>query len=594
MERSLSAMQSCAISRTDGRSRPLLDWCAELALAGGWPMLFGREHEEPAYASVARYCGTIMRVSGRLRPSLIYRTPRYRAAKAECFRFVRGEIERRATTDRMPDSPDVLDCLMADGGLDARESTALALLGMVGCTVYINRVAAFMLHHAYRNRELLDALRDEVDRAFALGLDHERLRGMSLLHGLYLEALRLHPIWFVVPFQAVKDFAFDGCQVRKGELLAISPVQEHFLAEHYPQPETFDPFRCMPPRVEHRHPGVFTPYGAGNRKCVALGMAEVLSLLTAAVMIHRVDGDVVDAGPKVYLDPLPGPRTTLRHANRRTPTGTIGDGGRGVTGSRSEVAPLLPSERELFLEKLSAVRDRILPPGDVVLRQGDPGDELFLIQSGEAHVFRTFAGEGERSVAKLGPGDVFGELALLRSGPRSATVRAAGSSPLLVSVVERDTYLDLIRECNLTGKEIFELVRQGRMLPALTQSFPQLCAEHRAAVLPLLQEIDVAPGEAVVREGDASDAMYVILEGRFEVRSGDRLVASLGPGDYFGEVGMLQDVRRTATVLAAGVEPARVVKFSASAVDKLLELDAVRDAITRVMRQRLETGERTD
>jgi hypothetical protein len=36
------------------------------------------------------------------------------------------------------------------------------------------------------------------------------------------------------------------------------------------------------------------------------------------------------------------------------------------------------------------------------------------------------------------------------------------------------------------------------------------------------------------------------------------------------------------------------VKFSASAVDKLLELDAVRDAITRVMRQRLESGERTD
>jgi CRP-like cAMP-binding protein len=132
------------------------------------------------------------------------------------------------------------------------------------------------------------------------------------------------------------------------------------------------------------------------------------------------------------------------------------------------------------------------------------------------------------------------------------------------------------------------------MLPALTQSFPQLCAEHRAAVLPLLQEIDVAPGEAVVREGDASDAMYVILEGRFEVKSGDRLIASLGPGDYFGEVGVLQDVPRTATVLSAGVEPARVVKFSTSAVDKLLELDAVRDAITRVMRQRLDSGERTD
>jgi len=590
MERSLLAMQACVASQQPGRARPLVDWCAELALAGGWPMLFGRERTEPAYRSVAGFCGTVMRVSGRLRPSVIYRMPHYRAAKTACFEFVRGELARRRAGDPPADNPDVLDCLVAEGTLNARETTALALLGMVGCTVYLNRVAAFMLHYAYRDRELLSALRDEVDRAFVLGLDHERLRGMPLLHGLYNEALRLHPIWFVVPFLAAKDFGFEGCQVHAGDLLAISPVQEHFLAEHYPQPEVFDPFRCMSPRDEHRNPGVFSPYGVGNRKCVALGMAEVLTLLTAAVMIHRVAGDVADAPARAILDPLPGPRTKLRHAHRRTPPGPIAHDVVTIAGSQSAAAQMSPGERELFVEKLSTVRDRIFQPGEYVLREGEPGDELFVIQSGTVEVLRDLGQDLARKVATLGAGDVFGELALLRSGRRHASIRATGSSAVLVSVVGRDTYLDLIRDCNLSAREIVELVRQGRMLPALTRSFPQLCLEHRAALLPLLNEIEVAGGTAVVRAGDESDALYVILEGRFDVRSGDQSIASLGPGDYFGEVGVLRRVRRSATVVAADGEIARLVKFPAAAVDKLLEIDVVRDAITLVMRQRQESG----
>jgi len=509
--------------------------------------------------------------------------------------FVRGELERRRF-EGPPKQPDSLACLTADGALGDREAAALVMIGMVGCTVYINRIISFMLHYAYRDRDLLAALRDEVDRAFALGMSHDRLRSMSLLHGFYFEALRLHPIWFVVPFQATQDFSFDGCQIRKGELLAISPVQEHFLAENYPDPERFDPFRCMSPRNEHRQHGVFSPYGSGNRQCIALGMSEVLALLAAAVMIHRVDGGVGTGRLRVMLDPLPGPRTKFRYSSRRTPAG-VGQYGQDEdqAPSRMTASSMRPSERAVFLERLSTVDDRVYQPGSDVVREGDEGAELFLIQSGRASVVRSMGEEAAREIATLGAGEVFGELALLRSARRGATVRATGNAPLLVSVIGRETYLDLIRECNLSVAEIFELVRQGRMLPALNSSFPQLCVEHRAELIPLLEELEVEAGEEIVSQGDESDAMYVILEGAFEVVRDGEHVAVLGSGDYFGEVGLLQQSTRTATVRArvgaADDSSFRVAKVPPNAVARLLEVDLVRETLADVIRRRVRTSQ---
>lgn len=65
--------------------------------------------------------------------------------------------------------------------------------------------------------------------------------------------------------------------------------------------------------------------------------------------------------------------------------------------------------------------------GDVVVREGEVGHEMFVIASGEAVVTR-----GTRGVAALGPGDWFGELAVLRPAPRNATVTAATAMNVLV------------------------------------------------------------------------------------------------------------------------------------------------------------------
>jgi hypothetical protein len=65
-----------------------------------------------------------------------------------------------------------------------------------------------------------------------------------------------------------------------------------------------------------------------------------------------------------------------------------------------------------------------------------------------------------------------------------------------------------------------------------------------------LESLTFAAGEAVVREGDVADRFYVIVEGEVEVSHGDVVVRRETAGDFFGEIGLLRDVPRTATVTA--------------------------------------------
>jgi len=97
-------------------------------------------------------------------------------------------------------------------------------------------------------------------------------------------------------------------------------------------------------------------------------------------------------------------------------------------------APLSNSAREQLARSL---RDRALPPRTTVFAQGDRGDDFYLIDQGEVDVE-----VDEKHVRTLGAGDYFGEIALLRDVPRTATIRTVGDVRLLA--LDRDSFLSTV------------------------------------------------------------------------------------------------------------------------------------------------------
>jgi CRP/FNR family transcriptional regulator, cyclic AMP receptor protein len=100
---------------------------------------------------------------------------------------------------------------------------------------------------------------------------------------------------------------------------------------------------------------------------------------------------------------------------------------------------------EADLQQLSSVIETVeLKEGEVLFESGDPGDSLFVVQSGEMEIFTTDTAGQKIVLANPKRDDIFGELALLDSGPRSATAKAVEEAMLLV--LDREHLLFLIRK----------------------------------------------------------------------------------------------------------------------------------------------------
>lgn len=90
--------------------------------------------------------------------------------------------------------------------------------------------------------------------------------------------------------------------------------------------------------------------------------------------------------------------------------------------------------------------------------------------------------------------------------------------------------------------------------------FEEVGDEELAQIAPFATEVEVEAGRELVREGDFSYEFMAIEEGEAEVTRGGEHVADLGPGDFFGEMGLLERTLRNATVTAK--TPVRLVTLT--------------------------------
>jgi CRP-like cAMP-binding protein len=90
-----------------------------------------------------------------------------------------------------------------------------------------------------------------------------------------------------------------------------------------------------------------------------------------------------------------------------------------------------------------------------------------------------------------------------------------------------------------------------------------------AEIASIADEIDLPEGKSVIREGDSGREFIVIVEGTADVERGGRRIASLGPGDFAGEIALIAKMPRTATITTTS--PVRALVITDRAFRQLLE-----------------------
>jgi MFS family permease len=126
-------------------------------------------------------------------------------------------------------------------------------------------------------------------------------------------------------------------------------------------------------------------------------------------------------------------------------------------------------------------------------------------------------------------------------GIRATLAAGAAVTPLLVLARSRAIARFDVEGAVATRQ--FSILRALDVFAPLPLATIETLARHST-------EVTYAVGEVVIREGDGGDLFYAILEGSAEVSQAGRIVRTQGPGEYFGEIALLRDVPRTATVTA--------------------------------------------
>ncbi|XP_054676013.1 cGMP-dependent protein kinase 1-like isoform X2 [Grus americana] len=182
-------------------------------------------------------------------------------------------------------------------------------------------------------------------------------------------------------------------------------------------------------------------------------------------------------------------------------------------------------------------------PGDTVLAEGAEGTAMYIVAEGQLSV-----SQQGRPLRTLGPGDVFGELALLYHCRRTATVQALG--PVRLWAIDRQRYRAIATSNAKRRRD--EILSSLRTVPWLRD----LSHSHLCKLLDAMEECTFPPGHVIIHEGDEAENFYIILKG--EVRVSRRVLGRQRPvrvlraGEHFGERALLRNTPRTASCQAQG------------------------------------------
>lgn len=246
-------------------------------------------------------------------------------------------------------------------------------------------------------------------------------------------------------------------------------------------------------------------------------------------------------------------------AERYDPEEDVSDDERTVHGKTDEQRERLTEavsgillfralESEQMQDVLDAMFETVVNSGDYVIRQGDDGDNFYVIDSGKYDVYVNVNGE-QKKVHTFEDKGSFGELALLYNMPRSASVVAVTRGSLWA--MDRNSFRKIVLKSAFKKRKMYEeLLENVPILKSL---------EHyeRSNLADALISKTFKDDDCIIRQGDEADGMFFLEKGmiRVTIINPDGQEESLGEhtkGKYFGELALIENQPRSANVFAKG------------------------------------------
>jgi CRP-like cAMP-binding protein len=215
----------------------------------------------------------------------------------------------------------------------------------------------------------------------------------------------------------------------------------------------------------------------------------------------------------------------------------------GALASTPLFAGLSQEALEKLVQQLTLVH---LGDGEILFREGDPGDALYVIVEGEVAVLAE--GPPRVEMARLGAGSFMGEVALMTDQPRSATVQAVADAELLR--IDRKTLSSVLSTHGEVLAAVLRFVRD-RLVDRWTRTSPLFRPfddQQRLELAGRFKFLEIDHGTKIITGGKRPDGLYIVLAGSFDVAN----AARVGPGELVGETALLAGKQFKSDVTASG------------------------------------------
>lgn len=209
-------------------------------------------------------------------------------------------------------------------------------------------------------------------------------------------------------------------------------------------------------------------------------------------------------------------------------------------------------EEEQTTQVLQALKEKPIPAKGIrVIEQGDVGDYFYIVEKGtfeiyvnpSGHIGTDADGMGHK-VATIGSGGSFGELALMYNAPRAATV--VSTEPSTLWQLDRVTFRRILMDNAFQRRKMYaDFLSEVPLLKGLNDY-------ERSKIADALDTQSLPAGEVIIREGDIGESFFILESGEAEVfkQGNDAPLTSYKRGDYFGELALLDDKPRAASVIS--------------------------------------------